>query len=180
MNKLCNDEKKLYNIRYLVIDVDGTLTDSGIYYDEHGNEMKKFSTKDAAGFFIAKACGIKILILTGRKCGATERRMKELKVDYLEQGILDKTRYLKEFMEKNNIKKEEIAYIGDDLNDLSPMSLTGWIACPKNSAEEIIDLSDYVSEKKGGEGAVSDIIRHILKNTGKWDEAVKKCYNTGI
>ena len=95
------DEVK--TIKYLVIDVDGTLTDSGIYYDETGNELKKFCTKDAAGFFAAQKAGIKIIILTGRECKATKRRMEEMKVDYLYQDIKDKTSFLQEFMKKNNL-----------------------------------------------------------------------------
>ena len=95
-------------IKYLVIDVDGTLTDGGIYYDDKGNELKKFCTKDAAGFFAAQKAGIKTMILTGRECKATQRRMEELKVDYLYQDIKDKTAFLKEFMERNHLTKEGV------------------------------------------------------------------------
>ena len=70
-------------IKYLIIDVDGTMTDAGIYYDDHGNELKKFCTKDAVGFFAAKQAGIKTMVLTGRECQATTRRMAEMKVDFL-------------------------------------------------------------------------------------------------
>ena len=83
-------KEQLQKIKYLIIDVDGTLTDAGIYYDENGNELKKFSTKDAAGFFAAHQVGIQILILTGRACAATTRRMKEMKVEYLVQNCKDK------------------------------------------------------------------------------------------
>ncbi len=95
--------KDFSGIKYLVIDVDGTMTDAGIYYDENGNELKKFCTKDAAGFFTAHAAGIKIMVLTGRECAATTRRMTEMKVDYLVQGIKDKETYLKDFLLKENI-----------------------------------------------------------------------------
>lgn len=173
---ICLPKGKYSNIKYLVIDVDGTMTDGGIYYDDSGNEMKRFSTKDAAGFFAAKVCGIEILVLTGRKCSATERRLRELQVDYIEQGIVDKYTYLKKFMEKQCISKTEIAYIGDDLNDYKSMKLSDWVGCPCDSAEEIIEISDYVSKKKGGEGAVRDIISHLLKLRGQWKDAIRKCY----
>ena len=75
-------------IKYLIIDVDGTMTDAGIYYDDHGNELKKFCTRDAAGFFAAKQAGIKIMVLTGRECQAVTRRMTELKVDFLHRQHL--------------------------------------------------------------------------------------------
>ncbi len=94
----------LSTIKYMVIDIDGTLTDGGIYYDEQGNEFKKFNTKDAAGFFTAKACGIFTVVITGRRCQATERRMKEMQVDLLEQGI-----YTKEiFFERSTALEDKI------------------------------------------------------------------------
>ena len=110
-------EKNFGKIRYLVIDVDGTLTDSGLYYDNHGNELKKFSTRDAIGFFAARENGIKTIVLTGRECSATVRRMEELKVDMLVQNCKDKVAYLVEFLKNNNINRDEIGYIGDDIND---------------------------------------------------------------
>ena len=167
-------------IEYIVIDVDGTLTDAGIYYDEHGNELKKFSTRDAAGFFAAKAVGIKTVILTGRECAATSRRMRELKADYEVQNIKDKVSYLKNFMTENNIQKEQIAYVGDDLNDLPPMQLVGFVACPADSCKEIISIADYVSDKKGGEGVVRDVIEYLLTISGEWNKAINKVYAIGI
>lgn len=163
-------------IKYLVIDVDGTLTDGGIYYDDMGNELKKFCTKDAAGFFAAQKAGIKTMILTGRECKATRRRMEELKVDYLYQNIKDKTAFLKEFMERNHLLKEEVAYIGDDLNDLSPMKLTGFVGCPKDSCREVLEIANYISPLKGGYGAVRDVIEHLLRESCEWDKIVCEIY----
>lgn len=171
---------KFEKIKFLVIDVDGTMTDGGIYYDEHGNELKKFCTKDAAGFFAAKRVGIKILVLTGRECYAVKRRMEELKVDYIEQNIKNKMEYLKIFMEEKGIQKDEIGYIGDDLNDLPPMSLAGFIGCPNDACEEIIEIADYVSSVKGGYGAVRDVICYLLKQRGQWKEAIKEVYGIGV
>ena len=92
-------------IKYLIIDVDGTMTDAGIYYDDHGNELKKFCTRDAAGFFAAKQAGIKIMVLTGRECQAVTRRMTELKVDFLYQNIKEKASFLQKFIAENKIRK---------------------------------------------------------------------------
>ena len=166
--------------KLIVIDVDGTMTDGGIYYDEHGNETKKFCTMDAAGFFAAKQLGIKTMVLTGRECQATTRRMTELKVDYLFQNIKNKYEYLSEFMKENGLSKEDIIYIGDDLNDYKPMELAGYIGCPANSCLEIKKIADYVSDIPGGKGAVRDIIEHILRESGDWDAAVGKAYGIGI
>lgn len=173
-------QKDFYKIKYLVIDVDGTMTDAGIYYDEHGNELKKFCTKDAAGFFTAHQVGLKIMVLTGRECAATTRRMTEMKVEYIVQNIKDKIAYLKGFMEQENITFEEIGYLGDDLNDLAGMKLAGFAGCPEDSCEEIKAIADYVSGVKGGQGAVRDIISWLLKQRGEWEEAVENVFGTGI
>ncbi len=171
---------KFGEIKYLVIDVDGTLTDAGIYYDEHGNEMKKFCTKDAAGFFAAHQAGIKTLVLTGRECAATTRRMKEMHVGYLVQNCKDKVQYLKTFMQENHVDQEEIGYLGDDLNDLAGMGLCGFAGCPADACKEIKERADYISDIKGGYGAVRDIISYLLQQRGQWDEAVSQIYGTGI
>lgn len=168
------------NIKLIIIDVDGTMTDGGIYYDDKGNEFKKFCSRDAAGFFAAQHLGIKIMVLTGRGCAATKRRMSDLNIDLLFQNVKDKAGLLKKFMEKNHISKEEVAYIGDDLNDLLPMRLAGFIGCPQDSCREIKDIADYISEMKGGNGAVRDIIEFILRESGKWNEAVLKAYGVKI
>lgn len=173
-------KEQFQNIKYLIIDVDGTMTDAGIYYDEHGNELKKFCTKDAAGFFAARQAGIKIMVLTGRECAATMRRMQEMKVDYLVQNIKDKISYLDNFMKENHISFEEIGYLGDDLNDYAGMKAAGYAGCPADACEEIKTICDYVSPVKGGQGAVRDIITYLLKQRGEWEQAVKAVYGTGI
>lgn len=167
-------------IKYLIIDVDGTMTDAGIYYDEHGNELKKFCTKDAAGFFAAHQVGIKIMVLTGRECAATTRRMKEMKVDILVQNIKDKVAYLEDFMQKENITFEEIGYLGDDLNDLICMKKSGFAGCPEDACEEVKAICDYVSHVKGGQGAVRDIISYLLKQRGQWEQAIENVYGIGV
>lgn len=179
-NRMKMDMKDLDKIKYLVIDVDGTLTDAGIYYDEHGNELKKFCTKDAAGFFTAKYVGIKTMILTGRECSATTRRMTEMKVDYLVQDCKDKITFLNSFMLDNRIGKEEIGYIGDDLNDLGPMNLCSFVGCPADACEEVKERADYISNVKGGAGAVRDVISFMLKERGEWDEAYKNVFGAGV
>lgn len=164
-------------IKWLVIDVDGTMTDGGIYYGAEENELKKFNTKDAAGIFVAHQAGINLVVLTGRKCMATERRMRELKIEYLFQGVKDKAQFLKQFVQKKEITYEEIGYIGDDLNDLAPMQMVGYIGCPADSCNEVKKIADYISKVNGGEGAVRDIIAHILMEYGEWEENVKIVYS---
>jgi 3-deoxy-D-manno-octulosonate 8-phosphate phosphatase (KDO 8-P phosphatase) len=174
------NKDKIDGLKYFVIDVDGTMTDAGIYYDDNGNELKKFCTKDAAAFFVLHEVGIHIVVITGRECAATKRRMAELKVDCLYQGVVDKVKFLEKFMSDNNISSEEIGYIGDDLNDYEAMSGMGFKACPADSCKEIIGIADYVSNINGGKGAVRDIIESMLRETGKWERAVKTIYGCGI
>ena len=171
-----NSNDLLKSIRLIVCDVDGTMTDGGIYYDETGNELKKFCTRDAAGYFTAHYCGIKLMVLTGRECAATTRRMQEMKFDYICQDIKDKKDFLEHFMKEEHLSKENVAYIGDDLNDLAPMRLSGYVGCPADALDEIKEVADYISTKDGGKGAVRDFISHILKDRGEWEEAFKNVY----
>lgn len=171
---------EINELKFFVIDVDGVLTDAGIYYDCEGNELKKFCTKDAAGFFAAKVAGIKIIVLTGRECKATERRLKEMKVDCLVQNVKEKEGWLRAYMTENQIDRKELGYIGDDLNDLSAMKLAGWIACPLDSCKEILDIADYISPVIGGRGVVRDVMEHIFRERGMWEDILRKLYGVGV
>lgn len=167
---------KLKKITLLVIDVDGTMTDAGIYYDEHGNEMKKFCTRDAAGFFSAHYAGIQTMVLTGRESKAVIQRMQELKADFICQNVKDKKKYLQNYMYEKSIAKEQVGYIGDDLNDIAAMQLAGFIGCPADACPEIKDIAHYISPISGGQGAVRDIIRYILQSRSEWKSAIDKIY----
>ena len=167
-------------IKYLIIDIDGTLTDGGVYYDETGNELKKFSTKDGTGIIMARKAGIIPVVLTGRESTATIRRMTELGVTEVHQGIKDKVTWLKNWMNTNYIKKNEIGYIGDDLNDLCPMELCGFISCPKDAIDEVKEKADYISSVAGGYGVVRDVIRHILSQENLWASVVNRTYGIGV
>lgn len=165
------------DIKYLMIDVDGTMTDSGIYYDNNGNELKRFSTRDGEGIKLARTLGIKIIVITGRKCNATKCRMKELGVDFLAEGILDKYDYLNTYMKNNGIPKSEFGYIGDDVNDLKAMGLASYVGCPVDSCKEVKEIADYVSPINGGQGAVRDVIEHLLMERNEWFKALKEKYD---
>ena len=113
------------NIQLLVLDVDGTMTDGGVYYDDHGNETKKFAIKDGAALVLAHAAGLQVMICTGRECPAVARRAAELKVEHLHQNVKNKKAFLADFMQQNGLCAANVAYCGDDLNDLAAMSLCG-------------------------------------------------------
>ena len=151
-------------IKYLVLDVDGTLTDGKIYMGQDGEAMKAFSIKDGCGIaMIAIPAGITPVITTGRVSKIVENRCKELGITELYQGVKNKTEKLKEIVE--NIS--ECAYIGDDLNDLDVMKFVksngGKIGCPADAAKEVIKISDFVSTKNGGNGAVREFIEWLVK-----------------
>ena len=155
------------DIKYIVCDVDGTLTDGGVYYDSTGNEIKKFNIKDGAGFLIAKKNGFEFIILTGRKSLATERRMQELGVTHIYQNVIDKQSFLRKFVEDKHLNLSNFIYIGDDLIDLPCMNLIknagGAVACPSDAVNDVTLVSDYISNQEAGKGAVRNIIEWLLK-----------------
>ena len=151
-------------IKVLISDVDGTLTDAGMYYSADGEQLKKFNTRDAKGLeLIRDLLGIRIVILTRENSAIVSARAKKLKIDDCYIGILDKPSFLKKFCEENNLSMSNIAYIGDDLNDLECMSEVGFPACPANAEKEIRKVSKYVAKEKGGEGAVREICNLMLE-----------------
>ena len=152
-------------IKLLVMDVDGTLTDGKIYMGENGEIMKAFNVKD--GYAIANMfpeMSIIPVIITGRKSKIVENRAKELGITELYQGVGDKLAQLKLVAEKYNVAPEEIAYIGDDLNDLACIEYCGLTACPADAVEEVKQKVTYVCNKNGGEGAVREFICKIEEN----------------
>ena len=160
-------------IKLVLLDVDGTLTDGGIYRGNNGEELKRFNVKDGYAIVNAQKLGIEFGIITGRRSELVEIRSNELKIKYLYQGISEKTVILKEIMQKTGLKKEEIAYMGDDLNDILIMKQSGLTGAPKDAANEVIQIADFVSEKNGGSGAVREFVEYILKKDGKWEIFLK-------
>ena len=112
-------------IQLIVLDVDGTMTDGGVYIDNNRVETKKFAIKDGCGIVLAHAAGIEFMILTGRESNCVRQRAEELKIRYIYQNVKNKITFLKEFMREHGIRQEQLAYIGDDLNDLYAMRLAG-------------------------------------------------------
>ena len=149
---------KSRNIKWLVMDVDGTMTDGKIYMGASGETFKAFDVKDGYAIHeILPKYGIKSIIMTGRT--------KELEIDYVYQGIKDKTAKIKEIAAEFAIDVSQIAYIGDDLIDLEPMKLCGVSGCPADAVDEIRKISSFVSGKRGGDGAVREFIEWLIKDT---------------
>ena len=167
-------------IRYLILDVDGTLTDGGVYYDATGNELKKFAIKDGAGLVLARAAGIRTVICTGRESAAVRRRAADLKITDVYQNVSDKAAFLRDFMQQNGCNAQQVAYCGDDLNDLAAMALCGFVACPADAAPEVRAAADYVCPQAGGAGAVRGAVEAILRQDGRWQAAVQAAFGAKV
>ena len=153
-------------IKLLIMDVDGTLTDGMIYMAPSGEAMKAFNIKD--GYAIAHMLpkmGVVPVIITGRKSLIVENRAKELGIAELHQGVSDKLGKLKEVAEKYQVTPDEIAYIGDDLNDLDCLRYCGLTGCPADAVEEVKQTADYTTRAVAGSGAVREFIEFIRAKT---------------
>ncbi|MEK3901323.1 KdsC family phosphatase [Paenibacillus sp. FSL R7-0179] len=149
-------------IKMIIMDVDGTLTDGKIYIGPQGEVMKAFSVKDGLGITKLNAMGIKPVILTARSSEIVTNRAMELKIEDVYQGIHDKITGLDMISKKYNIGFNEIAYIGDDENDLECMKACGYSGCPADATSTIKNVVNFISVFNGGNGAVREFIEHIL------------------
>jgi len=155
-----HDEIKLF-----LSDVDGTLTDAGMYYGADGSEYKKFNTRDGKGFELLRNSGIKTGLITSEKSKIVENRAKKLQIDYLRQGIENQGKLdaVKEICFKENISLKNVAYIGDDINCKELLANVGLAACPSDAADEIVSIPEIlILSKPGGFGAVREFIEYIL------------------
>lgn len=151
-------------IKMLVMDVDGTLTDGHIYVGTEGEMMKAFHVQDGYGIaHILPRFGITPVIITGRSSRIVEKRAGELKISHLHQGIGDKLSKLREVAEELGVAAKEIAYIGDDVNDLDCIHWCGCTACPADAVPEVLAVVDYVCKREGGRGAVREFIARITE-----------------
>ncbi len=155
------------DIKYLVLDVDGTLTDGCVYMGENGELCKAFNIKDGYGIcHQAIPAGIVPVIITGRTSNIVLNRCKELGINEIHQGISDKLGELNEILAERGETLKDCAYMGDDLNDLHVMKAIkaagGLIGCPADAAAGVIELADFVSSKDGGRGCVREFIEWIL------------------
>jgi len=157
--------KKCRNIELLLTDVDGVLTDGAMYYSNKGEIMKKFNTKDGMGVELLNKIGIKTIFITRENSQIVKQRAKKLNVDsYI--NIKNKMLIVTKIAKKFDINLNKIAYIGDDVNDYTVMKQIGFTATPNNAIQEIKDISDYICEKNGGDGAfreIADLIIEIKK-----------------
>lgn len=166
MHKHILSKRAKPTIKLFLSDVDGTLTDAGMYYGENGEEFKKFNTHDGKSFELLRIAGIKTGIITSENTQIVANRAKKLKVDYLYQGLEHKGKLdiAKELCQKENISLDEVAYIGDDINCKELLQSVGIAACPANALDEIKNIPNIIKlSKNGGDGAVREFVEKILK-----------------
>lgn len=150
------------NIKMLVMDVDGTLTDGKIYYGNDGELFKAFDVRDGYRLVKCEEYGIITAIITGKTSKIVEGRARDLKIKEVHQGISNKIAVLKTLINKYNLDKSQVAYIGDDVNDIECMQYCGFSACPADAIDEVKNTVDYVCENIGGHGAVRELIDRII------------------
>ncbi|WKY48561.1 HAD hydrolase family protein [Eubacteriaceae bacterium ES3] len=156
--------EKLKNIRCVITDCDGVLTDGGMYYSENGDELKKFNTRDGMGFQLLCEKGYYTGMITGENSSSAYKRAKKLKMDLIYTGIKNKLAVLNEICDKLALTFDEIAYIGDDLNDLEVIKKVGFSCAVRDANEEVRSHADYITNVNGGSGAVREFIDIILNN----------------
>jgi len=165
-------QERLAAIRLLAMDVDGVLTDGGISLFPDGSELKRFHVADGLGIALALYGGLIVVWISGRASESVERRAQELGVRHLYQNAVNKSAPLAELIGAYTLAPANIAYIGDDLNDLPAYSIAGVKFAPANAAPEIKGLADFVTEHAGGAGAVREVCDVLLKAQGKWNDAL--------
>ncbi|MFQ5455679.1 MAG: KdsC family phosphatase [Nitrospirota bacterium] len=154
--------EKIKRIRFLLLDVDGVMTDGRIYIDSEGRESKSFNIYDGHGIYLLQEAGIKVGIITGRRSKVVDIRAKELGIDEVHQMAIDKGRVYESILSKYKLRDEEVAYMGDDLIDIPVLKRTGLSISVANAVKEVKDISDIITDKEGGYGAVREITDLIL------------------
>lgn len=161
---------KAENIKLLLLDVDGVLTDGNLIYSHEGKESKSFNTQDGFGLRLLQDAGVKVGIITARSSEALERRSQDLKISYLYQGSSNKLDAYKEIVKSSGLKPFEIAYMGDDWLDMVLLKRVGLAVAPANAVVEVREMVHYTTEQSGGHGAVRELCDLILEAMGKHKE----------
>ena len=172
MEQMAGALERARKIRLVIFDVDGVLTDGGIYVGAEGELYKPFHCRDGLGITLARKNGLKTAIITGRESAQVKRRGEELRIDAVWQGCMDKRQAYEELKERFALRDEEIAYIGDDLIDLPIMLQAGFAAAVADAVPEVRQHAHVVSGFSGGKGAVREVLEFLLKVQGKWESIV--------
>ena len=163
---------KLQKIKLLVMDVDGVLTDGRIVVDAQGKELKFFDVHDGFGLVLLRQAGIKTAILSARSSPAVTARAEDLKIDKIYQDAYPKTSAYERLIRELNCRDEQVCFMGDDLPDLPVLKRVGLAVAVSNAAGELKKIADHVTTRRGGAGAVREVVELILNAQGKWRNIV--------
>ena len=164
--------RKSLQIKLLVFDVDGTLTDGSLWYGPDGETMKQFHVRDGHGIVMARLANMPTAFLTARTSKILEVRAAELKIAHVMQGQRNKGEALAALCAQLKVAPENCAYMGDDVNDIPAMKLAGFASCPADAVDEVKAVVDYVAAKNGGHGAAREVIELLLKWSQRWQGAM--------
>ena len=169
----------LQGICLLALDVDGVLTDGSINMGAQGELFKSFYAQDGLGISVALRSGLQIAIITGRKSEIIHRRAQELGIQMVQEGVKDKYLALEQLQNQLGLSRGQVAYMGDDLNDLPAFRAAGVTFAPADAVEEVREAASFVTEAAGGRGAVREAIEMILQAQHKWEQIVNSYLNAG-
>ncbi|MFW5730259.1 MAG: KdsC family phosphatase [Desulfonatronovibrionaceae bacterium] len=158
-----NLSSRAASVELLILDVDGVLTDGGLYYDQHGSVTKRFHVQDGLGIKLAQAAGLHLAVMSGLTSDAVEARVKELGIIHYHHGRLDKVRLMKELGHNLGLGLDQTAFLGDDWVDAGAMLAAGLPMAVANAQPEILNIASWVSSRPGGHGAVREAIMFLLK-----------------
>jgi len=164
-----NYKEKFKDINTFIFDVDGVLTNGGLYIFPEGNFVRKMNAKDGFALKLALKMGYNIAIITGGREPNIKERLEKLGIDNVFLNAHNKLPILNKYLSENNIDPKTSLYMGDDIPDLKPMQKVGLACCPKDAVHEIKEICDYISNIKGGDGCVRDVIEQVLKVNNKWN-----------
>ena len=162
--------QRLSRIELLVMDVDGVLTDGGLWFDATGQLIKRFDVRDGLGIRLLMQAGVKLAFLSGGQGGATEVRARQLGIDHCLVGIRDKPAALTGLQRKLEVTQAQTAFVGDDLNDLAARPVVGLLVAPADACEPMRQGADVVLMRRGGHGAVRELAERLLKAKGHWQQ----------
>ncbi|MFQ5526846.1 MAG: KdsC family phosphatase [Thermoanaerobaculia bacterium] len=165
--------RRAREIEWLLLDADGVLTDGGLYYDRRGHALLKFDVRDGLAIKLAQRSGIKTGVLSGRAPRALKRRAAELDLDAFIVGSVDKAADFERFLEREATEPKQVAFAGDDLQDLQVLGRCGLSFAPADAVAEVRDVVDSVLSRPGGSGAVRELVEAILRARGDWDRVLE-------
>lgn len=169
-------EDRLKNIKLLLLDVDGVMTDGRIIFDSNGIESKFFNVKDGHGIKLLQRAGVEVGIVSGRKSQVVTNRAAELGIERVFQGALDKLAVYRQIIQETGLEDSQIAFMGDDIIDIPVMRRVGFAAAPADAVVEVLPHAHFVARNRGGWGAVRELCDLILKGQGAWETVTAKYF----